>query len=155
MKRRKLFCFLFALCMMLVCIPSAPAFAEESAPPEAEDEIVNSVGLISNTWRSISKGTKTIYLTAGTESASTMYRIGLTEMYVQRSANGTSGWSSEKFVGNNIDGNTDSSEIEDFPITVVGGYYYRVYLKHYARATSASNSLIEEIPKYSNVLWVP
>lgn len=155
MKHRKIFCILLAFCMMLIWMPSYTAFAVEADLTETAvdgEENVNYVGLIKSKSSSISAGLNKITLNCQTICNGVMAQVGFKEMYIQRSSNGTSGWYFFKFIGEDVVTNRRSYSISGAEHTVVGGYYCRVYMKHYAKNSAGTTEYSES---YSNVVWVP
>lgn len=159
MQQRKLIsCVLCVLIMMLTGISSFTTYAEELEQPtqsEAENEVITSVGLISSFALSITGGTKKIYITADVYATDTMAKVGFTDVSIQRSANGYSGWVEEKPLNDDLAQNTYFHKKTNEQQSVVGGYYYRVVLNHYAKETGWFFPSSESITNYSNVVWIP
>ena len=155
MKRRKLFCILCALLMMLLSIPAYSVSAEEAEQIELtfEDGGDIAAGLISGRYLHITAGMQKIYLSAYTSSLTSMAHIGFKEIYIQRSSSSTGTFTSEKYIGDDYDSGTYYGVTNQMS-TVQGGYYYRVMLKHYAKEYGSSPQT-EYITNYSNAVWVP
>jgi hypothetical protein len=79
------------------CI-SLPVFAEETTMPVAvtTDENVRATGLIMTYTLYITAGVKKIYISATATGYDTMAKIGFKSIKIQRSSNGSSGWTDEK-----------------------------------------------------------
>ena len=83
-----------------------------------------------------------------------MAKIGFKNIVVQHSVNGTSGWSDEVPRDDDLAANTFRHSKVNEPITVSGGYYYRIVLDHYAKETGWFFPGSQSITNYSNVVWV-
>ncbi len=64
-----------------------------------------------------------------------MAEIGITDIQVQQSANGVSGWTTcipeFDLTGTNV----SAYYVNDYGVSVTSGYYYRVVVTHYAKET--------------------
>jgi hypothetical protein len=83
-----------------------------------------------------------------------MAEIGFKNIKIQRSSNGTSGWTDEDTRYPDIITNANYHEKNNESVPVVGGYYYRVVLDHYAKETGWWFPGSQSITGYSNVVWV-
>lgn len=143
---------------MFICAFPCTAFAEDLEPPVqtvVTDENVASTGLIMSYSLSISAGTKKVLITAITSATGTMAKVGFTDISIQRSTNGVSGWSEENQLDDDLAKSTNFHSKSNEQIAVVGGYYYRVVLNHYAKETGWFFPSHESLTNYSNVVWVP
>lgn len=158
MKYKKILSFFCALMIMLICAFPCTAFADDFDPPvqtDVTDENVTSAGLIMSYSLSISAGTKKIFITATTSATDIMAKVGFTDISIQRSSNGLSGWTEEKPLSDDLANNTVFHSKSNEQRGVAGGYYYRVVLNHYAKETGWFFPSHESIKNYSNVVWVP
>jgi hypothetical protein len=142
--------------MMFTGISSISANADETEKvAQPVNEVITSTGLISYYWLTITGGTKKIYITAATHATETMAKVGFTNISIQRSANGYSGWTEEVPLNDDYVMNTYYHEKNAELHSVTGGYYYRVVLDHYAKEKGLLFPESESITNYSNVVWVP
>ena len=159
MKHKK-FCSLVCVCTISMVCCSAFAFnvcatADNSVETlVTADETTRADGLIRSRSLSIVSGVKTVKIIAGTYGYGTMAKIGFTNIEVQRSSNGTSGWVTELTLADDTASNAMSHTKNNESKSVVGGYYYRVKLDHYAKETGWFPDT-QSITDYSNVVWVP
>ncbi len=84
-----------------------------------------------------------------------MAKIGFTNISVQRSYSGSSGWTTEFSLDDDTAKNTDTHYKSNEYHSVMGGYYYRVKLDHYAKEKGWFFPGSQSITNYSNVVWVP
>ena len=149
MKHKKLFAIICTLGFITSNTASLTVFATEE---EENEERLS--GLITSYSLSISSGSKKVYLTAETVGSDIMAKIGFKNIVVQHSVNGTSGWSDEVPRDDDLAANTFRHSKVNEPITVSGGYYYRIVLDHYAKETGWFFPGSQSITNYSNVVWV-
>lgn len=158
MKARKLFSFLCAIVMLMLCGSSFTVFAEKSEAPEYDDNIgksITSTGLIMDYSLGISGSSKTIYITARTTATDLMAKVGFDHISIQRSSNGSSGWTEETSLPDDYALNAVFHIKPYESHSVTGGYYYRVALNHHAKETGWFFPRSENIINCSNVIWIP
>jgi len=158
MKFKKIGAVLFAVSIMLSNHVNMSVFAENlqvSSERSGAGENTDTTGLIDGYSLSISASAGTIYLSAYTYGTDIMASIGFKNITIQHSSNGTSGWTAEYPLADDLDTNTYINEKINEPHSVTGGYYYRVVLDHYAKETGFWFPSSESIPNTSNVVWVP
>jgi hypothetical protein len=127
-------------------------FADEIImDPEEEPR---SAGLIDYGLLSISSGIQTVYLNAEVYGTATMAELGFKDISIQRSSNGSSGWTEEKTIADDIAEYMSAHKIRYKSVSVSGGYYYRVELEFYAKETGWFFPSSESFTGYSNVVWV-
>jgi hypothetical protein len=156
MKIRKLFALFMVIGLVIANCYPLTVYAEETTTASTTDGgEINSTGLIESYSLSLSGSTCSIYITATTYGMETMGKIGFTNISVQRSSSGNSGWSTEYSLDDdtvkNFDVHYKSSEYH----SVIGGYYYRIKLDHYAKEKGWFFPSSQSITNYSNVVWVP
>jgi hypothetical protein len=108
-----------------------------------------STGLIFNYDLSIDVGTKKIHICAETRGSSTMNQIGINNIHIQRSSD-NSYFYDEKTTSSDYAYSASYYKRSDYPVSVLGGFYYRVVLDHYAYNGSTS----ESINHTSNSVWI-
>jgi hypothetical protein len=156
MKLKKIFA---VMCMIGIAanVCTMHSFAEtvsESAVAASADDNTRTEWLIQSYHLSISAGTKCIYVTASTVGTGVMAEIGFTDIEVQRSSNGYSGWTPYLLPNDATDEDTISFDWYNHCINVVHGYYYRVALNHYARESNWPWSDEQSVPDTSNAVYV-
>ncbi len=107
------------------------------------------IGLIEKIELSIDVGTKKIHIIAETTSSSIMNQIGINNIHIQRSSDNSS-WYEEKTASAEYAYNSNFYKNTNYEVSVLGGYYYRVVLNHYAYNGSTS----ESIGHTSNSVWI-
>lgn len=139
------------LAFACLCVLPVQASAEEEVldySPVMPEEIVESVGLINNYSLYCWTGTKKIHIKMETIGEYTMDEIGFTDIQIQRYT--TSGWYTEKSISSVTITNAPSYYLSDYTTSVLGGYYYRVVLNHYAK----DGSTTERVGDTSNSVWI-
>lgn len=114
----------------------------------------DSVGLIINHSYSISSGNKRIYINANVTASDIMAEIGFKNIKVQQSSNGTSGWTTYFAPSNQVITDAKKHSLEDFLISVPGGYYYRFELTNYAKEYGWFFPDSQSITVTSNAVYV-
>lgn len=152
---------LFANCAAMVCSAETVTTETETAvvtsmttTTTTSDDVIAATGLISLYSLAITASTKTVKITALTYGTETMAKIGFKNIQVQRSANGTSGWTTEFSLSDDLASTAASHNKNSEAHTVTGGYYYRVVLDHYAKETGWFFPSTQSITNYSNVVWI-
>lgn len=159
MKHKKFYSLICAYFVLLSCC-FVFAFNASAAtePPKTSTIVVDdarAAGLIRAYSLVITSSAKTVKITAATYGYDTMAKIGFTNIEVQRSTNGSSGWVTELTPVDDTVTNAVSHTKNNEARSVVGGYYYRVKLDHYAKETGWFFPSSQSITNYSNVVWVP
>ncbi|MBQ6944003.1 MAG: hypothetical protein IJN43_06685 [Ruminococcus sp.] len=149
-----------AVVVSCMCCLSVPVQANAA---EKETVAVNAVstgeveplaaGLISTFLLSCTSGTKTVYITAATYANERMSEIGFTDIKIQRSSDRTN-WTTEKTVSDKIKEDSMSYALNDYAVTVQGGYYYRVQLTHYAKEDTWWFPDEQTVTNTSSYVWV-
>jgi len=111
-------------------------------------------GLIESYFVYCSGGTKTLYLSARTKGTEILGKVGFKSITVQRSSDNKS-WTTETTISDNIAEDALSHSIENYPISVAGGYYYRVKLTHYAKEQTWFFPNSQSVDNTSSSVWIP
>ena len=127
-------------------IPADVTTATEDIQPRTE-------GLILDYSLSCTKGTKTIYITAKTTGFEEMAEIGCVNILIQRSSNLTN-WVTEKTISDKITTDANYHLLNNYPVTVQGGYYYRVQLTHYAKEDALFFPDEQAVVSFSSGIWI-
>lgn len=159
MKHKKFYSLICAYFVLLSCCFvfafNASAATEPPKTSTIVDDDARAAGLISAYSLVITSSTKKVKITAEVDGYETMAKIGFTNIEVQRSTNGSSGWVTELTPIDDTVTNAVSHTKNNEARSVVGGYYYRVKLDHYAKETGCFFPSSQSITDYSNVVWVP
>lgn len=153
-------------CIGIICtimllsanIETINVFAEETTAPivtTTNTENVTATGLIMTYSLQISGTSKKVSISGKTLGTDTMAKIGFINIEIQRSSNGSSGWTKELGLDDDIATNTHFHNKVSEQHNVAGGYYYRVKLDHYAKETGWWFPSSQTVTNYSNVVWVP
>lgn len=149
-----------AVVVSCMCCLSVPVQANAA---EKETVAVNAVstgeveplaaGLISGVSLICTQGTKTVYITAATYANERMSEIGFTDIKIQRSSDRTN-WTTEKTVSDKIKEDSMSYALNEYAVTVQGGYYYRIQLTHYAKEDTWWFPDEQTVTNTSSYVWV-
>ncbi|MCM1315948.1 MAG: hypothetical protein K2K89_01885 [Ruminococcus sp.] len=110
-------------------------------------------GLIESYFVYCSGGSKTLYLTAYTEGSEIMGKIGFKNIAVQRSSDNKS-WTTETTISEDIVEDVATHSIDNYAISVTGGYYYRVKLTHYAKEQTWFFPNSQSVDNTSSSVWI-
>lgn len=81
-----------------------------------------------------------------------MQTLGYTDITIEYSSDGNN-WYQEKYVGNLLISDSSTYYLNNFAVTVKGGYYYRIRLNHYAEESGLFGSS-QTIANISNTVWI-
>lgn len=144
----------FMCCMSVPVQTSAADTKIQAASTTATEEIQpRTEGLILDHSLSCTRGTKTIYITAKTTGFEEMAEIGCVNILIQRSSNLTN-WVTEKTISDKIATNANYHLLDNYPVTVQGGYYYRVQLTHYAKEDALFFPDEQAVVSFSSSIWI-
>lgn len=138
-----------AMLLMMLCLP-LHALAADGEPPASPD----SVGLIQSYSAVLSSGNKRVLLDAAVIANDIMAKIGFKNIKIQQSTSSTGSWSSYFEPSDQMAENKKSHSLDDFLISVPGGYYYRVQLTFYAKETGWFFPDSQSVTVTSNVVYV-
>lgn len=139
---------------ILICLAVNPVNTKalETDTPVTEEPIDETSGLIFSYDLSINSGSKKIYITGTTGSRESMKSIGFKNFKIQRSSNGTS-WTTEKTLSDMLDSDSYGYYLNDYSVSVQGGYYYRVTCTHYAKESGLFGGS-QSVNNTSNSVWI-
>lgn len=140
---------------VLLCnVPSmtAKAVSDTYTQTVSTENQSRTAGLISSCYLNISKGDKCIYINGKTKSNISMKSIGYKDISVEYSSDGTN-WKEEKSIDDLLKSDSSSYYLNDYAVSVKGGYYYRVKLTHYAKESGWFGSS-QSMENTSNSIWV-
>lgn len=158
MKFKKLSAMLACAFVFMLPVQSTVNATDEmavsAATVEETDGSTRATGLISTYTLKCTAGTKTVYITGATRGTEVLAKIGFTDIKVQRSSDKVN-WTTEKTVSDKIAEDTDYKSLSNYPVSVEGGYYYRIVLNHYAKEDTFWFPDEQSVSNTSNSVWVP
>jgi hypothetical protein len=95
-----------------------------------------------------------VLLDAAVRADDIMAKIGFKNIKIQQSTSSTGSWSNYFEPSDQMAENKKSHYLDDFLISVPGGYYYRVQLTFYAKETGWFFPDSQSITVTSNVVYV-
>lgn len=132
-------------------VKQAKASAMEEYPPFSDDDVTRAGGLIYQYHSSVSVSSSgDLSFTAWTSSRKTMSSIGIINISVQRSSNGTI-WNEEKTLTDKLTSNSDSFSLYNYTVPVAGGYHYRIVCEHYA---DNGSGMTQSVSHTTNSVWI-
>ncbi|MDE7137017.1 MAG: hypothetical protein K2O29_00955 [Ruminococcus sp.] len=157
MKKNISFLLVFALCLSASQKIQVSALDIETVSITASTDETNisplAEGLIESYFVYCSGGSKTLYLTARTKGTEIMGKIGFKNITVQRSSDNKT-WTTETTISDSITDDALSHYIENYAISVTGGYYYRVKLTHYAKEQTWFFPNSQNVENISYSIWI-
>lgn len=150
MKKIAVFC---VAAIMSCSILPMPVSAAEITTPYEEEIVEKTAGLIHLYSLSISGSNRQLNLTGYTKAITSMKKIGLKDIKIQRSSDGIN-WSTEKTLSDMLLSDSSAYYLNNYKVDVNGGYYYRVTCNHYAKEYGLFGATQSE-PNTSISIWVP
>ena len=137
-------------------VPTMPVKAISKAPTEittiSSNDQTRTSGLINRCYLSVSASNKAIMLSSATESANKMKSIGFKDISIEYSSDNVH-WSEEKPLYDLLQSDSNSYYLNNYSVSVKGGYYYRVTLTHYAKESGLFGSS-QSMNNTSNSVWI-
>lgn len=148
-KAISLLCAVLLTANLTAALPTAAASADDT-----EDAVIFSTGLITRHNLSVSNSNGQLCINGLTASDESMKSIGFTDILIERSSNGTSGWSTVFYPDDVLASNALSCYFNNYMQPVVKGYYYRVTCTHYAKESGIWFPKSESITATSNTVYI-
>lgn len=114
---------------------------------------VDAAGLISYCALSCSGGSKTVYIVAEVYGTEQLAKIGFKNIKIQKSSD-QNNWVTEKTIPDQIAEDNIQKRLSKYPVTVDGGYYYRVVLDNYAKEDTWWFPKTQTLTTTSNTVWI-
>ena len=135
-------------------VPTMPvkAISDIHTQSVSENDQVRTAGLIRKTQLSVYSSNKTLYINGTTASNVSMKSIGYKDISIQYSSDGVY-WDEEKPNDDLLKSDSSSYYLNNYAVSVKGGYYYRVSLTHYAKESGWFGSS-QSVENTSNSVWV-
>lgn len=140
----------FVLCAIPTISVNAAAVSDTKAV--SEEAQPRAKGLISSYRISVSHSGKTLYINGATLSDSSMKSIGYKDISVEYSSDGVK-WYNEKDINDLLKSNSSSYYLNNYAVSVKGGYYYRISCTHYAKEKGLFGSS-QSVDNTSNSVWI-
>lgn len=140
---------------VLICsVPTMPvkAVSNVSTQTTSADNQIRTAGLITLYNLSVSASGSTLYVSGITQGRDSMKSIGYTNISVEYSSDDVN-WHTEKSIDDLLISDSSSYYLNNYPISVKGGYYYRIKLKHYAKEKGLFGRS-QSVENTSNSVWV-
>ncbi len=148
-KALSLLCAVLLTANLTAALPTAAAAAEGT-----EDAVILATGLITVRSLSVSNSNGQLCINGYTQTNENMKSIGFTDILIERSSNGTSGWSTVFYPDDVLASNTNTCSFNNYMQPVVKGYYYRVTCTHYAKESGIWFPKSESITATSNTVYI-
>lgn len=149
------FLILSATGLLMFNIPtiSINTNAENNITEYQEQEEISAYSVSTHYVSIYASGYKTLFINAITKATEESQSIGIKNVTVERSSNGRDGWSPEKNLGDMLTSETNMYSLDDYSVSVNGGYFYRVTCTHYAKEKGLFGSSQSEY-NVSNIIWI-
>ncbi len=119
---------------------------------DEHSDLLKTVGLIKWYSLDVSTSEKILYINGATLSNSVLGEIGFKNVKVYYSSDGDS-WYEEENIGDLLKSNSSNYHLNNYTVSVNGGYYYRVTCTHYAKESGWFGKSQSE-DNISNIVWV-
>lgn len=151
---KKKFLVLSLVGIIMYSVPAMPVKATSNIVTQAVsiENQTKTKGLISLYSLSVSSNGKTLCINASTVSNDSMKSIGYKNISIEYSSNGVD-WSTEKSIDDLLKSDSLSYYLNNYAVSVKGGYYYRVKLTHYAKEKGLFGSS-QSVKDTSNSVWI-
>lgn len=150
---KKTFLALGVAGVLTYSIPAMPVKAANNCGTSTYSSEVQpyTAGLISRYKLSVTTSNGNLYLNGYTLSNSKMKSIGFKNIVIQRSSDGVN-WVKEKNLSDILKSDYEYY-LDNYSVTVNGGYYYRVTCTHYAKESGLFGSS-QSVDNTSNSVWI-
>lgn len=140
--------------LLLVNIQANSTSASYVGELDTDDAVITSVGLIVGYDLSVSNKNGQLCINGTTSADTTMQKIGFTDIVVERSSNGSTGWTSAYTLNDVLNSDALSCKFNNMLVSVTGGYYYRVSCNHYAKETGWFFPRSQSVGNISNAVYI-
>ncbi len=139
---------------LLTCsVPAMPVKATSNTNKTVSTENqTRTAGLIIRYDLTVSSSDGKLCVNGVTKANGSMKSIGYTNISVQYSSDGVN-WYNEKDISNMLKSDSSSYYLNNFSISVKGGYYYRITCSHYAKESGLFGSS-QSVDNTSNSVWI-
>lgn len=141
--------------VLTYCVPTiqAGAVCTGNQPTAYSDDVQpRTAGLICSYNLAVSNSNGMLRMNVRTSSNDIMKSIGISNIKVQYSSDGIN-WSTEKTLSDMLKSSSSEYILNNYDISVKGGYYYRVTCNHYAKESGLFGSS-QSLSNTSNSVWI-
>ena len=140
--------------VLIYSIPvmSAKAFTYENATVCNSEIQLYTEGLIYQYFISASSSNNKLVINGYTRSNESMKSIGIKDIVIQYSSDNKN-WSKEKSLNDMLSSDSVNYHLNDYSVSVKGGYYYRISCTHYAKEKGLFGSS-QSVENTSNSIWI-
>ena len=135
-------------------VPTMPvkAVSNKNTQTVSTENHARTAGLIYQYYISVSSNNGKLVINGYTRCTDIMKSIGFENIKIQHSSDKVN-WSKEKDLDDLLKSENNSYYINDYSISVKGGYYYRVTCTHYAKESGLFGSS-QSVNNTSNSVWI-
>lgn len=154
--KKKILSALLATCLCINVPMQVNAAEVEYIPNVFSNETDISplaAGLITYSLVTCSAYYKTLYITALVNASEKMGKLGFKDIVIQRSSDKNT-WTTELTISDKIGENVSSYNLNNYAVTVKGGYYYRVKLTNYAKEKTWFFPDSQSVEGISSSVWI-
>lgn len=148
---KKIILYFIALLVFAFCIPAIQAKAV-TIPDGSSNIQPYTEGLIYSYYINVSNNNGSLNVNAKTSSNAVMKSIGLKNIKVEYSSDGIN-WATEKPLSDMLNSSSSEHRLNNYTVSVNGGYYYRISCIHYAKEKGLFGASQSE-PNTSNSVWI-
>jgi len=140
--------------LLTYSVPTMPVKAtnNKSIQLSSSEDQTRTVGLIYRYEVAVSGKEKKIYINGTTASNNSMKSIGYKDISIEYSSDGVN-WYREMHTFDLLKSYSSSYYLNNYAVSVKGGYYYRVSLTHYAKESGWFGSS-QSVENTSNSVWI-
>lgn len=147
------------LCALATMLGSGFSISAETiteTTTSTTNDMVEASNLLEFWYITCSSSANTLYLSGYVKAIETMAKLGFKDFVVQRRATSTGTWTNTSYsVPNQIGENVVAFSFNQYPVSVTGGYYYRVCANAYAKETGWLFPKSQTEAYTSGSVWVP
>ena len=149
----KAFLALGVVGVLTYSVPTTPAkaFSNPNTETVSTENQTRTAGLIYQYNVSVSSSNGELVIDGYTRCTDTMKTIGYKNISIEYSTDNAN-WKEEKSIGDLLKSG-NNYYLNDYSVSVRGGYYYRVSLTHYAKESGLFGSS-QSVPNTSNSVWI-
>mgnify|MGYP007065776619 FL=1 len=150
----KTFLALGVVGVLTYSVPTMPAkaFSNPNTKTISTENQTRTAGLIHQYNVSVLSSNGKLVIDGYTRCTNTMKSIGYKSISIEYSTDNAN-WKEEKYIGDLLKSSNSYYYLNDYSVSVKGGYYYRVSLTHYAKESGLFGSS-QSVPNTSNSVWI-
>lgn len=149
---KKLFITFGLICLIIFNFPAEKVSAECAVQTLSTNEQARAEWLITNAEISVHTSNGNLYINGTLEANSIMKSIGYKDIVIEYSSNGTD-WKTEKTIYDLLKSNSSTYYLNDYCVSVKGGYFYRVTCNHYAKEDGLFGKS-QSVSNTSKSVWI-